>query len=95
MHAAMGCELTAHPGLNVADEPGEIRTRKGKPQTVFTPYWRAWLSDGRRDVLGAPRKLPALPSGLAKGRIPSLASLGLGGYDRAGLQALLRDGYPA
>ena len=31
----------------------------------------------RRDVLGAPRALPPLPSRLAKGRIPSLAALGL------------------
>jgi len=33
--------------------------------------------ESRREVLGAPRQLPALPSGLARGEIPSLASLGL------------------
>ena len=72
-----GVELHAHPGQYVADAPGEVRTKAGKPQTVFSPYHRAWLDDGRRDVLPAPRKLPPLPSGLAKGHIPALGGLGL------------------
>ncbi len=70
-------EVCSHPGLTAVDEPGEIRTQKGKPHTVFTPYYRRWVEHARREVRAAPRKLPALPSGLAKGRIPSLASLGL------------------
>ena len=72
-----GIELRAHPGLTVIDEPGEVRTQKGKPQTVFTPYYEAWLDQPRRGVLGAPRKMCALPAKLARGRIPSLDSLGL------------------
>ena len=72
-----GIELRAHPGLTVIDEPGEVRTQNGKPQTVFTPYYKAWLDLPRREVLGAPRGVGALPSRLAKGRIPSLDSLGL------------------
>jgi deoxyribodipyrimidine photo-lyase len=91
-----GVELHAHAGLYVADAPGEVRTKAGKPQTVFSPYHRAWLDDPRRDVLGAPHKLPPLPSGLAKGRLPSLASLGLEqdvtepapGGERAGRQRM-------
>jgi deoxyribodipyrimidine photo-lyase len=75
--AGRGVDLHAHPGLYVADTPGEVRTKAGKPQTVFSPYHRAWLDARRRDVLPAPRKLPPLPGGLAKGRIPSLARLGL------------------
>ncbi len=73
----LGAELCPHPGLAVVDEPGEIRTRKGDPQTVFTHYFNAWLEEPRRAPLGSPRSMPALPSALAKGRIPSLASLGL------------------
>jgi len=75
--SGLDVELNAHPGLYVADAPGDVRTKAGNPQTVFSPYHRAWLDTGRRDVLPAPRKLPPLPSRLAKGRIPSLASLGL------------------
>jgi deoxyribodipyrimidine photo-lyase len=75
--AKLDVELHAHPGQYVSEAPGEVLTKAGKPQTVFSPYHRAWLSTGRRDVLPAPRKLPPLPSGLAKGRIPSLARLGL------------------
>jgi deoxyribodipyrimidine photo-lyase len=70
-------ELHAHPGQYVADAPGEVLTKAGKPQTVFSPYHRAWLDAGRRELLPAPRKLPPLPSGLPKGRIPSLTNLGL------------------
>ena len=35
----------------VADEPGEIRTQKGKPYTVFTPVLPAWSSMPAREVL--------------------------------------------
>ena len=72
-----GAGLCAHPGLTVVDEPGELRTQKGKPQTAFTPYYKRWAEEPRRPVLAAPRNMPALPSSLAKGRIPSLGSLGL------------------
>jgi deoxyribodipyrimidine photo-lyase len=67
--------LVLHPGVGAVDEP--LRTKAGKPYTVFTPFHRAWLAAGRRDVLGAPDGLPALPSKLRKGRVPSLRSLGL------------------
>ena len=76
--AGAGVELCAHPGLYVADAPGEVRTKAGKPQTVFSPYHRAWLDEPRRPVHGAPRSLPPLPSGLAKGRPPALESIAPG-----------------
>jgi deoxyribodipyrimidine photo-lyase len=72
-----GVELRDHPGLNAVDEIAEVRTREGKPYTVFSPFHRNWLDVERREVLKAPRKVPSLPSGLTKGRIPSLESLGL------------------
>ena len=75
--AETGVELHAHPGQYVADAPGDVRTKAGTPQTVFGHYYRAWLEDDRRDVVPAPLELPPLPGGLAKGSIPSLASLGL------------------
>ena len=72
-----GVELFAHPGLCVADAPQEIRTKNGGPYTVFSPFYRSWKEVPRRDVAQAPRKMPALPSGLEPGRIPSLGKLGL------------------
>ncbi|MBA2792791.1 MAG: deoxyribodipyrimidine photo-lyase [Thermoleophilaceae bacterium] len=72
-----GVELCPHPGLCVADAPGEIRTKNGKPYTVFSPFWRSWKEEPRRDVAGAPRKMPALPSALDVGKIPILEELGL------------------
>ncbi len=71
-----GVEPHAHPGLTVVDDVTEITTQKGKPHTVFSPFYRAWLEAPRRDVLGAPRKL-ALPTKLRKGRVPRLDELGL------------------
>jgi deoxyribodipyrimidine photo-lyase len=72
-----GIDLTSHPGLNVIDDIGAPRTRAGKPYTIFSPFHRAWEDESRREVVSAPRALPKLPSRLAKGRIPSLSSLGL------------------
>ena len=71
-----GIELRSHEGLNAVDVRS-IETGAGKPYTVFSPFHRKWLQAPRRQVLEAPRELPPLPSRLAKGRIPSLASLGL------------------
>ncbi len=70
-------EVRAHPGLNAVDDVREVRTLKGKPYTVFSPFHRSWLDSERRDVLRAPGELPPLPSSLAQGRLPSLETLGL------------------
>jgi deoxyribodipyrimidine photo-lyase len=56
----------------------EPRTQGGKPFTVFSPFHRHWLGLERRTVHRAPAELPALPSELRKGRLPSLDKLGLG-----------------
>ena len=74
---AAGLALRGHPGLSVINDVGAPLTQAGKPYTVFSAFHRSWESESRRDVLGAPRQLPALPSGLDRGEIPSLASLGL------------------
>jgi deoxyribodipyrimidine photo-lyase len=80
MRAALsgaGVQLHGHPGLSAIDDVGAPRTQSGRPYTVFTPFHRSWERQDRREVLAAPRSLPALPRSLAKGRIPSLESLGL------------------
>jgi deoxyribodipyrimidine photo-lyase len=53
--------------------PGTFIAEVEKPYVVFTPFWRAWARVPRREVHGAPRKVP-VPSKLAAGRIPSIAS---------------------
>jgi deoxyribodipyrimidine photo-lyase len=75
--AAVGAEVQAHPGLSVVDDVTAVRTTSGGPYTVFSPFHRRWESAPRRDPLGAPRSLPALPSDVAVGRLPALAELGL------------------
>jgi len=74
--ADAGVELRPHEGLNAVDVRS-IETGQGRPYSVFSPFHRKWLETPRREVLEAPRELPALPSGLSKGRIPSLEALGL------------------
>ncbi len=69
--------LHPRPGLHAVDDLGAVRTQQGKPYTVFSPFHRTWRDAPRRDVLGAPPALPALPSKVLEGRLPSLASLGL------------------
>ena len=59
-------------------EPEDVATIAGEPFRVYSPFRRAWAARSLRAVLPPPRTLPPLPSGLAIGRIPSLASLGLG-----------------
>lgn len=94
-----GVELRRTPGNFVAD------IGKPKPYTVFTPFWRAWQQLPRRDVIGAPRKVP-VPADLTVGAIPSLEALKLSsdvpeplpGGETAGrerMHAWLRDGIGA
>jgi deoxyribodipyrimidine photo-lyase len=75
--ATLDVEAVGHPGLCAVDDVGAVRTRQNRPYTVFSPFHRNWLGCERRDVLMAPRRMPPLPSRLAKGRLPSLAALGL------------------
>lgn len=64
-------------------ESGEVRTKKGEPFRVFTPFrnaWRARLSEEGVQPGRSPR-LPKPISGLAAGRLPSLAALDAAGDD--------------
>jgi deoxyribodipyrimidine photo-lyase len=74
---AAGVEPCPHPGVHALDDLTALKTQKGKPYTVFSPFYRSWLEMPRREVLGRPRSLPALPPGLPKGQIPTLAELGM------------------
>jgi deoxyribodipyrimidine photo-lyase len=70
-------QVVAHPGLFTVDGLEPIRTRGGGPYTVFTPFYKNWLTQPRREVLGAPRSLPGPATGTAAGTLPTLASFGL------------------
>jgi deoxyribodipyrimidine photo-lyase len=70
--ARAGVEVRRQPGLFVVDDPAEVRTRDGRPHSVFSPFHRAWERAPRREVHGAPRRL-AFPSGLDAGELPGLA----------------------
>jgi deoxyribodipyrimidine photo-lyase len=98
-----GVAPSPHPGLHAVDDLTALRTKTGKPYTVFSPFFRTWLEEPRRELIGRPRALPRLPAGLAAGALPSLAELGLEqevpeplrGGERAGRERLagfLREG---
>ena len=72
---AADVECVHVPGNFVADI-GRITTRDGRPFTVFSPFHRAWGETERRPVHRAPLELAPLPSGLDRGAVPTLESLG-------------------
>ena len=67
--AVVGVEAVVVPSANLLFDPTAVRTREGRPYTVFTPYWRACLSGpAPPEPLAAPEALPAapaVPAGLA------------------------------
>jgi len=71
-----GVRAHVTPGVFAVDDPGEVRTRDGRPYTVFSPFHRAWRGVRRRSVLDAPEQIPA-PRGVPAGDLPSLEELGL------------------
>jgi deoxyribodipyrimidine photo-lyase len=73
-----GVECLGHAGLHAVDDLGEIRTQAGDPYTVFSPFHRTWLAAPRRDVVAGARSLGMPPPPhIRKGRLPTLAELGL------------------
>ncbi len=71
-----GVECVGHPGLCAVDDVGAVRTQRGKPYTVFSPFHRNWLGCERRAVLMSPSRMPAASLPARKGPLPSLAALG-------------------
>jgi deoxyribodipyrimidine photo-lyase len=65
--------LEVYPGVTVVP-PGELAPSGADHFRVFTPYWRRWREEPRRDPLAAPERL-TLPDGLAAGRLPPLGDL--------------------
>ncbi|MCY3756261.1 MAG: deoxyribodipyrimidine photo-lyase [Acidobacteria bacterium] len=60
--------------------PGSIRTRAGRPFSVFTPFKRAFLKEAFADwARPAPESLPPLPAGLGlwTGGVPDCTDIGL------------------
>jgi deoxyribodipyrimidine photo-lyase len=95
--ALEGVEVRRQPGLFVADI-GQVRTKDGRPHSVFSPFHRAWEQVPRREVHGAPRQL-SFPAGVAVGELPAApepeASDPIAPGERAGRErmfAWLRDG---
>jgi deoxyribodipyrimidine photo-lyase len=73
--AAAGLTEHAHPGHTIVDDAVDLATKDGRPYTVFSPYWRNWMGQPRREVLTAPERV-AMPD-VGSDDLPTLADLGL------------------
>ena len=65
--------LRVTTGVTVAPL-SSIETSAGSHYSVFTPFYRAWSKAPRRPVESAPRRL-SMPTGLSRGRMPTLSRL--------------------
>jgi deoxyribodipyrimidine photo-lyase len=72
-----GIEFITHPGLFALDALEPVRTGQGRPYTVFTPFYKSWLGQPRRETVGLPRALPPTGQKATGGSLPTLESLGL------------------
>ncbi len=70
-----GVRAVHTPG-NFCSDIGRIRTKDGRPFTVFSPFHRVWREEERRPVHRAPVEVP-MPGGVRLGRLPRLADFGL------------------
>ena len=71
--AGAGVELEAFAGVTVVP-PGDLAPVGGDHFRVFTPYWRRWRDQPRRDVLPAPSSI-LLPDDVETGSLPELREL--------------------
>lgn len=65
--------LEVFPGVTVVP-PGDLSPVGADHFRVFTPYWRRWREEPRRDVLPAPERIE-LPDGIETGVLPELSEL--------------------
>ena len=72
--AGIGVEV--HPGGYIVDDPGAIRSGKGTPYTVYSPFAKAWQQVERREPSERPDSLRGV-DGIESGEIPDLVELGL------------------
>jgi len=72
LHSAQ-IELEVFPGVTVVP-PGDLAPAGRDHFRVFTPYWRRWREEPRRDVLAAPARI-LLPDGLEAGMLPEPGEL--------------------
>ena len=72
LHSAQ-IELEVFPGVT-AVPPGDLAPAGRDHFRVFTPYWRRWREEPRRDVLAAPARI-LLPDGLEAGMLPEPGEL--------------------
>ena len=63
-----GVKVTRYPG-QYTREPGELLTGSGGRYSVFGPYARKWLDHPFPKLAETPKKLPAVPKGIARGEI--------------------------
>lgn len=77
--AQAGAELHLHPGIAIASDLDAIRTKTGKPYTVFTPFSKAWAAQERRPLIKAPTELHT-PRG-ERGVLPTISDLGFDAAD--------------
>ena len=81
--AGSGVEAVVVPSANLLFDPDAIRTREGRPYTVFTPYWRACLSEPAPVApLAAPEALPAGAGGAGRPRARRARGRGTEGVGR-------------
>jgi deoxyribodipyrimidine photo-lyase len=86
---AAGISAIVVPQANLLFDPAAVRTKAGRPYTVFTPYWRTCLALPEPEPpLPAPKALPTAPGASpAAAHSAALASAG----DAAAVLPGLRD----
>ena len=68
--------LRTFPGVTAVEPGAVVPSGGGDHYRVFTPYWRAWREQPRRQLEQAPRSLgDPPPSAIRVGRMPSLRAL--------------------
>lgn len=67
-------DIKAFPGRLIVDNVQGLMTKQGTPHKVFTPFWKNWAGQARREIVPTPRKL-SLPSNVRLGKILPLETL--------------------
>lgn len=73
--AALACPLHLHDDL-LLHAPGEVRSKEGRPYTVFTPFKRTWLNLPKRLAITTEGRFDDLTD-IERGAIPTPGDLGL------------------
>ena len=70
----IGVSVSRFPGHHVIDNLAEVKTTQGQTYRIFTPFWKQWMTEPRRNIVYIKQAKP-LPTAIDCGNMPEIKEI--------------------